>query len=56
MVDSTDRKPAEYVAFALAAFGNILGTAGVVTTTVWAAVLGAVLALIGAVALYVLEK
>lgn len=55
-VESTTRKPADYVAFALVAFGNILGSAGIVTTTVWAGVLGLVLALIGLVALVVLER
>jgi hypothetical protein len=56
LVDPSDRKPAEIAAFALVAFGNIVGTAGVITTTVWVAIFGALCILIGAVALYFLEQ
>lgn len=55
LVDSSDRKPAEYAAFGLAAFGNILAAAGLVTTTVWVALLGVVFMLIGAVVLLAFE-
>lgn len=55
-VESTTRKPADLVAFAIFVFGNILGSAGIVTTTAWVAIFGLVLALIGGVALLALES
>jgi hypothetical protein len=55
MVESSDRKPVEWAAFGLAGGGNIIGAAGIVTTTAWVAIFGALMILIGAAVLLLLE-
>ena len=44
--DSTDRKPADYVLFALAFLGFIIGLSGVIVASVPAAFIGLVLMLL----------
>jgi hypothetical protein len=54
-VESTDRGPADYVAFGATFIGSILGAAGVVTTTAGVAIFGLILMLLGSIYLAVTE-
>jgi hypothetical protein len=47
LTESNTRTATDYVHFALTFFGDLIAIAGVVTTTVWAAVLGLVMIAIG---------
>jgi hypothetical protein len=55
-VESTDRGPADYIAFAITFAGNIIALAGVVTTTASAAIFGLILMLLGSIYLALTEK
>jgi hypothetical protein len=54
-VESTDRGPADYVAFGITFLGTILAAAGVVTTTAGVAIFGLILMLLGSVYLALTE-
>jgi hypothetical protein len=50
--DSTDRKPADYVLFALGFLGFLIGTAGVIVASKFLAVVGGGLLLLGVISFH----
>lgn len=56
LVDSSDRKPGEYVAFAMCAWGGIITAAGVLLTTPCVWIFGTIVVLVGSLYLLATEK